>query len=299
METCLFYDLAERQLCLALREGVVAEPDVRLRFRGVLNTAAANSGAGGSGAPASSSSSGAPIFAYRGTLLKYVSIGGGSSKASSGRTSITSSSTPLAVGVGVGVSSETRDEPFAVVAARKSVALGGGGGAGGAGGGGKAAAAADDPSAALVFTAKASVDLLGKRGAAALGAGGGGQRLGRGGAAGAGAAAAAAAAAPARRPSAVGGAASALAAALGGAPARPRAGFRLTRRFLNFTERQDLELCAGVDLTWGAGAAVAQSRGLGASLLSGPVRAEPLLRVRENNWALTLRRGRWAVTYDL
>ena len=95
------------------------------------------------------------------------------------------------------------------------------------------------------------------------------------------------------------GAATALAAALGGAPARPRAGFRLTRRFLNFTERQDLELCAGVDLTWGAGAAAAQSRGLGASLLSGPLRAEPFARVRENNWALTLRRGRWAVTYDL
>lgn len=274
METCLFYDLAERQLCLALREGVVAEPDVRLRFRGVLNTAAASS---------SASSSNPPVFAYRGTLLKYVSIGGGNATGSSASTS----STPLAIGAGVGVSSETRDEPFAVVAARKSVAFGGGGGRGG-----KSSSAPDDPSAALVFTAKASVDLLGKRGAAALGAGGG-QRLGGGGAA------AATPAARARGSSAIGGAATALAAALGGAPARPRAGFRLTRRFLNFTERQDLELCAGVDLTWGGGAAAAQARGLGASLLSGPVRAEPFARVRENNWALTLRRGRWAVTYDL
>jgi hypothetical protein len=273
METCLFYDLAERQLCLALREGVVAEPDVRLRFRGVLNTAA--SAASSSSSPTSSSNP--PVFAYRGTLIKYVSIGGGNSS------SINSSSTPLAIGAGVGVSSETRDEPFAVVAARKSVALGGGGG-------GRKSSAPDDPSAALVFTAKASVDLLGKRGAAAMGAGGG-QRLG-------GAAPAAVAARPRSSGGAMG-AATALAAALGGAPARPRAGFRLTRRFLNFTERQDLELCAGVDLTWGAGAAAALSRGLGASLLSGPLRAEPFARVRENNWALTLRRGRWAVTYDL
>jgi hypothetical protein len=291
METCLFYDLAERQLCLALREGVVAEPDVRLRFRGVLNTSAA---AGAAAAGASSSSP--PVFAYRGTLLKYVSIGSGGGNRSSG-SSGSSGSTPLAIGAGVGVSSETRDEPFGVLAARKSVVLGGGGG------GGKrpssSSSSPDDPSAALVFTAKASVDLLGKRGAAAAGAAGG-QRLGGGGG-GAPPAAAPALAGRARPPSSssLGAATTALAAALGGAPARPRAGFRLTRRFLNFTERQDLELCAGVDLTWGGGAAAAQARGLGASLVSGPVRAEPFARVRENNWALTLRRGRWAVTYDL
>lgn len=79
-----------------------------------------------------------------------------------------------------------------------------------------------------------------------------------------------------------------------------RAGIRVSRRFLNFTQRQDLEVSAGLDVDWPAGAA-AGGGGAGAAGRRGGSKpqAVPYLSVRENNWGLHLRRGAWSLTYDL
>ncbi|KAI8466711.1 MAG: hypothetical protein J3K34DRAFT_524335 [Monoraphidium minutum] len=83
-----------------------------------------------------------------------------------------------------------------------------------------------------------------------------------------------------------------------------RVGVRVSRRFLNFTQRQDLEVAAGLDVDWptaarsaagGGGGGGARGRVLG----GGKPTAAPYLSVRENNWGLHLRRGQWSLTYDL
>ena len=62
-----------------------------------------------------------------------------------------------------------------------------------------------------------------------------------------------------------------------------RAALRLSRKFLNLTERQDVKVTAGVDLD-----------------LSKPSPAPvPYLRVRENNVGVAYKGRRWMVTYDL
>ncbi|KIY97113.1 hypothetical protein MNEG_10847 [Monoraphidium neglectum] len=80
-----------------------------------------------------------------------------------------------------------------------------------------------------------------------------------------------------------------------------RAGVRVSRRLLNFTQRQDVEVAAGLDLDWPA-----RGRGIGGGGASagrttgdGKPTVAPYLSVRENNWGLHLRRGRWSLTYDL
>ncbi|GBF92420.1 hypothetical protein Rsub_04524 [Raphidocelis subcapitata] len=77
-----------------------------------------------------------------------------------------------------------------------------------------------------------------------------------------------------------------------------RAGLRLSRRLLNFTQRQDVELTAGLDVDWpGAGGQSGQPGQSGRR--GGKPNVLPYISVRENNWGVHLRRGLWFVTYDL
>lgn len=52
---------------------------------------------------------------------------------------------------------------------------------------------------------------------------------------------------------------------------------------MNFTERQDLRLTAGLDLDWA----------------KAKPQPQPFVKLRENNWGLNWRNNRWHVTYDL
>jgi|APGre2960657404_1045060.scaffolds.fasta_scaffold10659_3 hypothetical protein len=62
-----------------------------------------------------------------------------------------------------------------------------------------------------------------------------------------------------------------------------RASLRLSRKFLNLTERQDIKITGGVDVD-----------------LTKPSPAPvPYLRVRENNVGVAYKGRRWMVTYDL
>ncbi|KAF6262889.1 hypothetical protein COO60DRAFT_553009 [Scenedesmus sp. NREL 46B-D3] len=70
----------------------------------------------------------------------------------------------------------------------------------------------------------------------------------------------------------------------------------VSRRFLDFTAHQDLQLVAGLDLDWPKAAKTAA--GSNSSSSSKP-KADPYLSVRENNWGVHYRRGMWSLTYDL
>jgi hypothetical protein len=95
MDTRFHYDLAQKQLCFALKECVTTEPDIQLRFKGLLNTVT-----GG--------------FQYRATLKKYVSTG----------TLLKGEgTTPLRIGGGVAISSDSKDEPFLTATCTKKIAL--------------------------------------------------------------------------------------------------------------------------------------------------------------------------------
>lgn len=52
---------------------------------------------------------------------------------------------------------------------------------------------------------------------------------------------------------------------------------------MGFTERQDLELTAGLDVDLG----------------KAQVESQPFFQVRENNWGVHFRNNNWQVTYDL
>eukprot|EP00878_Enallax_costatus_P004061 GHUV01004286.1.p1 GENE.GHUV01004286.1~~GHUV01004286.1.p1 ORF type:complete len:194 (+),score=50.68 GHUV01004286.1:273-854(+) len=68
----------------------------------------------------------------------------------------------------------------------------------------------------------------------------------------------------------------------------------LSRRFLDFTAHQDLQLTAGLDLDWPkpAKTAVGSNR-------SSKLKADVHLALRENNWGVHYRRGQLFLTYDL
>lgn len=70
-----------------------------------------------------------------------------------------------------------------------------------------------------------------------------------------------------------------------GKSVRRQATVKLSHKLPAFNKKQDLKLTAGLDMDWPAGA-------------NRPTQ-NLLLQVKENNWALHLRRQRWSVTYDL
>lgn len=68
----------------------------------------------------------------------------------------------------------------------------------------------------------------------------------------------------------------------------------VSRRFLDFTAHQDLQLTAGLDLDWPKAAKTA----VGGSS-SSKLKADVHLSLRENNWGVHYRRGQMFLTYDL
>ncbi|KAF8061903.1 EGF1 [Scenedesmus sp. PABB004] len=95
METSLHYDPKQRHLSFLLKEGVTADPNVAMRFRGRLNTTT-----GG--------------FEYHATAQKLFTSGPAIKE---------SLTQPLRLGVGLGVSSGHADEPFLTATASKKLSL--------------------------------------------------------------------------------------------------------------------------------------------------------------------------------
>lgn len=193
METALHYDPSGKHLSFLLKEAVSTDPDVAMRFRGKLNTTT-----GG--------------FDYHATVQKLWG---------SGPVIKESLTQPLRVGVGLGVSSASGDEPFLTATASKRVSLLEG--------------------EHTQLSAKARVEFDPKT-----------------------------------------------------SKASRAATVRVSRRFLDFTAHQDLQLTAGLDLEWPKAA-----RGAVGSRRATKVKAEPYVSLRENNWGVHFRRSRWFLTYDL
>lgn len=72
------------------------------------------------------------------------------------------------------------------------------------------------------------------------------------------------------------------------------ANVRVSRRVLDFTAHQDLQLSVGLDLDWPKAAKTAVGGGR-----SNALKADLHLSLRENNWGVHYRRGQWSLTYDL
>mmetsp|Transcript_3126 Transcript_3126/g.7169 ORF Transcript_3126/g.7169 Transcript_3126/m.7169 type:complete len:190 (-) Transcript_3126:12-581(-) len=60
---------------------------------------------------------------------------------------------------------------------------------------------------------------------------------------------------------------------------------KISHKWMGFTQRQDLKLSAGLDVSWPTKANEPTST--------------PFLQLRENNWALNYRNKHWFCTYDL
>jgi len=95
METSAYYSLQDKQLCFRLKENIVADPDIYMRFRGRLNTVT-----GG--------------FEYQGSVKKMLS---------SGPVLKGEGTQPLRFGAGVGVSNQSSDEPYLTASLKKQIAL--------------------------------------------------------------------------------------------------------------------------------------------------------------------------------
>jgi hypothetical protein len=95
METSAYYSLQEKQLCFRLKENIVAEPDIHMRFRGRINTVT-----GG--------------FEYQGSVKKMLS---------NGPVLKGEGTQPLRFGAGVGVSSQSSDEPYITASLKKQISL--------------------------------------------------------------------------------------------------------------------------------------------------------------------------------
>ncbi len=93
MDTGLYYELGQKQLSFLLKQRITTDPNVQLRFRGVLNTAT-----GG--------------FDYKGTLQKLF-----------GTEYKGQATQPLRIGLGAGISAANKDEPFLIATAKKKIAL--------------------------------------------------------------------------------------------------------------------------------------------------------------------------------
>lgn len=76
METQFFYDLADKKLSFRLKERVTSKPDLELKARGLFNLEAGT-------------------LAYRGTVKKYLSLGGQDVKGAG--------TTPVRIGGGDGM----------------------------------------------------------------------------------------------------------------------------------------------------------------------------------------------------